>query len=258
MNIDTNAENLHEFYSMLMAQISQVDELLDSTTDQKSAGKRALRNALVNEYSEVWTPVTVSLVEKVSDFDDRQQAAVFFAIIRELESAFNKTADAYLDAIFESQPKAETVSVSEDEIKALNEQRSALYKNIKTVRELALVFGGTEADYPMPKVRTGARGPRGKRAINEYSWSINGEALTGDDNSLLAISKKYEYASSAELRKAMLATLTDSEGKPLKDLKDPPNPIVFTLPNGDVLTGNRPVNLNDDEDDDEGDEDTED
>jgi hypothetical protein len=136
---------------------------------------------------------------------------------------------------------------------ALRQQRSVVYKNLKTMRDLALMFGGAEDNFPMPKVRTGARGPRGKRAISEYSWSVNGVALTGDENSLLHVSKKYEFESVAALRKAIQAVLVDDEGNALKDLKDPPNPIVFSLPNGDTLTGNRPVSENgeDDEDSDE-------
>jgi hypothetical protein len=265
MNVGT-PDNLKEFYDTLYAQINALDEALDSTTDQKTAGKRSIRNELVREFEEVpgendtdsgWKAFSDALIEKLSEFPDRQQAGLYFGLAKALESAFEKTADAYVDSIFEAQPKVEQVQVSDEQIAAMNQQRSALYKNLKTMRDLALMFHGNEADYPLPKVRTGARGPRGKRAISEYSWSINGVALTGDENSLLSVSKKYEYESVAALRKAIQAALVDAEGNPLKDLKDPPNPIVFNLPNGDVLSGNRPVvsESDDDSDEDETDED---
>jgi len=258
-------ENLKEFYDALFAQITALDEALDSTTDQKTAGKRSIRNELVREFEEVpgeddtdsgWKVFSEALIEKLSEFPDRQQAGLYFGLTKALEAAFEKTADAYVDSIFEAQPKVEQVQISEDQLAAMNQQRSALYKNLKTMRDLALMFKGSEADYPLPKVRTGARGPRGKRAISEYSWSINGVALTGDDNSLLAVSKKYEFESVAALRKAIQTSLVDEEGNPLKDLKNPPNPIVFNLPNGDVLSGNRPVvDTTDDDSDDEDDTD---
>jgi hypothetical protein len=246
-------DNIQEFYTALFEQIVQIDEVLDSTTDQKSAGKRSIKNSIVEETKDEWEVTANSLVEKIAEMDERTQVGVYLGFVRMLEKAFDKVSETYVDNLFDTQPKQEQKVISDKDLAALTQQRSVVYKNLKTMRDLALMFGGAEDNFPMPKVRTGARGPRGKRAISEYSWSVNGVALTGDENSLLHVSKKYEFESVAALRKAIQAVLVDDEGNALKDLKDPPNPIVFSLPNGDTLTGNRPVSENgeDDEDSDE-------
>lgn len=47
--VSTDTQNFKPIYDELFKAISEIDEFLDSVSDQKSAGKRAVTNALVNE-----------------------------------------------------------------------------------------------------------------------------------------------------------------------------------------------------------------
>jgi len=248
-------------YTSVMEKLNAVDELLDSTTDAKTAGKRALRNEMVKKFESDWQPIA----KQVSDFlsqlsDPEQKFGVFYALVRALNETFDKPADEYLAAKVDENktdpnaPKPE--QLTDDQIRQLSEQRSLLYKNAKQTRELALLFGGTEETFPLPKKRTGTRGKRGMRAITMYDWQINGAPLSGENNNLLYVSKTYGYEKAADLRKAIQDALE------LKDLKDPPAEITFQLPNKDILFGKRDITATpeasengDDEDDDDDDED---
>jgi len=252
-------------YSDIMSQLNALDEALDSTVDAKSAGKRALRNKLVVQYEGDWKPSVDSLVTSLSEFPVEQRVAVFSAFISQLNKAFDAEAQKYLEDQVESNKTdtSEAPTFTDEQIKKLSEDRSALYKAAKNTRELAILFGGTEEQFPLPKKRTGTRGKRGKRAISMYDWSINGEALKDDENSLLWVANKYGYENVAALRKAIQESLTDAEGKPLKDLKDPPSPITFALPGGFILVGVRDLSEpttdsesdSDEDDEDDGEED---
>lgn len=227
--------SLTGMYGDFFKKIEEIDDLLDSQSDQASAGKRALRNRIVEKFEEQNTPQVERVVSQIAALENlEEKVAIFSALVKGLNTAFEKEVDEYLQKTVDENKKTQpTETLSDDQIKALGEQRSLLYKNMKGVRELAFLYGGKEDAFPVPPKRVGTVGKRGKRAISLYDWTINGEAVGENDNNLLAISKKYNYDSAADLRKAIMEALS------LKDLKNPPSPLVFTLPGGDVLSGTR-------------------
>lgn len=249
---------LKEMYDSFQGVLNGIDEALDSTVDAKSAGKRAHRNRIVDSFKDDWEPVSNEMVANLRAFDLEKRVAFFSAFQKALTEAFEKEVDEYLIKLVEENKPAEgeTPTFTEDQIKELQTQRSAMYKQMKTTRELALIFKADPEAFPLPRKRTGTHGKRGTRAINTYQWAINGEDLSDEKNKILWISKEYDYENAAAFRKALM----DSLG--LKDLKEPPADITFALPNGDVLTGHRDISEDtangeseDDEDDEDDDED---
>lgn len=249
-------EDLGGVYTKLLSQISELDTTLDATKDQKTAGKRLLRKEMMEEHNEEISKISEQIVNKLNTYDDRQKFAVFFGIATALSDAFGESGDKFLTTIVESQPVPEKITLSEEEMKALTERRSALYKHAKTIRELAIMFEGSEADFPMPKRRSGGAGVRGKRKMSLYTWKVNGADFT-DTPYLVKLAERFGLGTAAGLRKAIMDQLE------LTDLKNPPNPLTFTAPNGEILIGIRPEDSgeededngeDDDEDDDEDDE----
>jgi hypothetical protein len=240
-------------YSDVMNQLSDIDEALDSTVDAKSAGKRALRNRLMEQFTESWTPAVTATIEHLNSVEMSERVAMFSAFIQNLNKAFEEDSNKFLEAQVEANKTdaPEQPTFTEEQIAEMQAKRSELYKAAKSTRELALLFGGTEDLFPMPKKRTGTRGRRGKRAISLYAWSLNGEALSTENNNLAYVAEKYGYDTAAVLRNAIREALG------LKDLKDPPPQITFVLPEGSVLSGVRDLSEEADTstDDDEDDED---
>lgn len=245
-------EDLGGVYTKLLSQISELDATLDATKDQKTAGKRLLRKEMIEEHNEEITKISTQIVNQLNKYDDRQKFAVFFGIATALSDSFGEPSDKFLTTIVESQPVPEKITLSEEEMKALTERRSALYKHAKTVRELAILFDGTEEDFPMPKRRSGGAGVRGKRKMSLYTWKVNGTDFT-DTPYLVKLAERFGLGTAAGLRKAIMEQLE------LEDLKNPPNPLTFNAPNGEILIGIRPedseVDDSEDDDDDEDDDD---
>ena len=95
--------------------------------------------------------------------------------------------------------------ISEDEAEALRKTRSALYQQVKSVRELAIqIQEATEEDenWKMPKMRRGAHGKRGKRALSLYSWFFNGEEVE-DVDTVREVSAHLGYDKAADFTQAL-------------------------------------------------------
>lgn len=239
-------EDLGGVYTKLLGQLNEIDATLDATKDQKTAGKRLLRKEMIEKHQEEIDNVSSQIIKRLGEYTDDQKFAVFFGIATALSDAFSESGDKYLTAIVDSQPVPEKITLSEEEMKALTERRSALYKHAKSVRELATMFGGSEADFPMPKRRSGGSGVRGKRKMSLYTWTVNDDPFT-DTPPLVKLAEKFGLGTAAGLRKAIMEQLA------LADLKNPPNPLTYNAPNGDVLVGIRPEDSEADEESDEDD-----
>ena len=61
-------------------------------------------------------------------------------------------------------------------------------KQAKTLIEMAYTFGEAKGDienepdpgWPLPRIRRGSIGPRGKRALTLYTWSIDGNEVDNE------------------------------------------------------------------------------
>ena len=247
-DIDTH-EDLGGVYGKLLAQLSEIDNTLDATKDQKTAGKRLIRKEMIEKFEDQWQNIAKQIIDRLNQFDtDEERLAFYWGIGNALSDSFNEKGETYLNQQIESRPVPEKLVLSDEEMKALTERRSTIYKHAKTVRELAMMFGGSENEFPVPKRRSGGSGVRGKRAISLYTWSINAVPFT-ESPPLVKLAEKYNYGTATALRKAIQDQLQ------LADLRDPPTPLNFNLPTGEVLTGIRPEGVEADTDDDDEDDD---
>lgn len=233
-------------YGALYARLTNLDEILDTAADP--LGRRAFVNALVKEYKPLWDQLVESFKGVVTGTpelaDERVFAGVFNGFMKQMELDYRAPVDATVAKIVDSQPKSETPAVSPEELAETSKLRSDTYKQLKMLRTVSLMIGGSEEEFPEPTKRTGSRGPRGPRAITNFDWSIDGTPLQGEQNNLTYIAKEHGYEKSADLRKAM-------KEKGI-NVSEPPDRIDFSLKDGKTLTGaKRAVNQEEDEDDDE-------
>lgn len=244
------------YYKQTMSQVEAIDEKLDAGLD--STGKRKLTNELVEKYqgddeNDGWKQVTDTLIPQMEEMSEEEMVGSFYGLIRTLSDKFKEAADNWLQKQIDSQPKVED-TLSETERKELSEARSELAESAKMIVKMATTFGLCSETEPwaLPK-RRGAVGKRGKRALTLYSWSIDGEELANDVNSVKGVSQELGFEKSADFTKALRDAKIDT--------KEPPNEFTVTL-NGKSLTGVRkaedvtePETSDDDEDsEDEDDE----
>lgn len=229
-------------YKEVMEQIKDLDETLDALSDTKSAGKRATKNAIMQEFESAWKEKANGVVNGLKNIaDEKQRWAIYYGFVETLTKAFNDEADNWVEKIVDSQPKVERPNLTAQQIADLSTKRSTLYKTAKSIREMATLFGFNADEFEAPRRRGGGFGLRGPRAISEFDWSVDGRALEGDNNKLTFVAKTYGFKDVAELRDAIAKATPDPSDptKTLDSLKDPPDRLTFTLPNGSILMGQR-------------------
>ena len=243
----------------LSNEAARLDELIGQSSSP-TAGKRAFINRLVNE-----STVNVdSVVDYVSNMSDVvSQIAFMNKMVKTLNDKFGAQFDAYIDAQVAAQPKVET---SFDEVTELIRQRKDVANKWSAVKAVWPVVHGDPndpdydiSDIPEPKKMTGLRGLRGPRPLSNYQYSLNGNALTGEDNKLKTIAAQLTKKdkddktvpwTAADLRSFFVQS-AKAEGTEF-DVKSAPDIFSFTLPNGNVLSASKVVD-EEDEDDDEPD-----
>jgi hypothetical protein len=213
--------SLTEIHAELMASIQEIDQVLDTLSGSKTAGRRKIINDMVSNAEGTWQPVA----EQVSDFlkgmDESQRTAVFFGVVETLRKEFEKAASSYVEAVVDAQPKQEAV-VTPEQAEQLNANRKELYAKIKPIVELAEQIEGETLE--MPKVRRGSSGPRGKRAMSLLTYFIDGEEV---DMTPGQIAKENGYEAAKDFTQALrdagydVSTVTEINN--------------FKLPNGKVL-----------------------
>lgn len=240
-------------YRVVKEKIDALDEQLDALSDRKGAGKRALINAMIEEQKEDWGGTLQNFSAALSNVENEKgfevAAGIYYGFLKAITDQFKEKFDKFVQEKVDAQPVTQVVEMSPEEVEKLSEQRKAYAKQAKMIMELGTTLGANEDDFPKIKVRTGARGKRGPRALSLFDWFIDGEALSGEDNSLLAVSRAHGYEKKADLTKAM------KDGG--IDTKEPEDQITFTLKDGKVLTGQKRADAMSDEED-EDDEDDED
>jgi gamma-glutamylcysteine synthetase len=234
--------DLQALHDDLHKQIDKIDEVLDSQTNQKTAGKRTIVNQLIEKSEQTWKPVGSQLVEQLKGADIDTQIGIYYGLVRHLNNEFQKALSEAVEAKVADIPDTPANAIPEEELKSLSSIRSELYAKVKTLVEMNDTFGAG-ADMHMPKRRTGARGKRGPRAITAYTWEIDGQSF----DKLKDVAEVYDqYEKTADLTKAM------REAK--IDLKNPEERIEFTLPDGKILVGTKdPDKVATEDSDDDGD-----
>lgn len=253
-----------DMYKNFTATINDIDEVLDAAQGGRAAGKRAILNGLVSENQDA----VDNAVNEFSNFldsieDENTRAAIYHGVVKGLGKKYDGTVESVLENLVKDVPEAPPVP--EDKQKEMAEMRKILWDKVKSAREFLQMVGANPEDYPLPKTRRGGRGKRGARAISQYTWSLDGEKLTGDADSLLAISKSLGFEKKSQLTALMKASPGKDEAGvdiPGLNLTDPPDPIDFVLsvensPDGreHSLHGVRKVVNEEANEDDEDDED---
>lgn len=253
--------SLQEVYSTIMTDLKGVDEKLDLASDPKAAARRRILDSLIETAKSNWQGVTQQITSHVSTLGPDVALGFYYGLMNALHDNFKEKFDKSIAEKVEAEP-VEQINLSDEETKALSEKRSEIYKQVKAIRELASLFGSSGEEFALPKKRTGGRGPRGPRTITMYDWTVNGEVLTGENNTLAAIAKAHGYERTMELREAM-----KKAGIVISSLQTPAE-VTFQLKDGKTLTGKWNSELaakmasqeeegDEDEDEEEGGEDSE-
>jgi hypothetical protein len=199
------------WYKKLMSSVYQIDDVLDAQADAASGGKRKFTNELVDSTKDVWSPVTDQLSIQLNEMVEEQRAGAFYGFVRTLSETFKEDIDKWITMQIESRPKVEVETISEDEKKKLQEDRSNFNKQIRAIIEMAYTFGEADGDlddnpdpnWPMPKVRRGSVGKRGKRALTLFTWSIDGNEIDEDNDSTKGVATLLGFEKTAEFTQAL-------------------------------------------------------
>jgi len=227
--------DLFESYATAMRGVTQIDEQLDSLTDAKGAGKRAHVNSLVTAQEANVQTLVQNLTEKLGNAEPTVVVGFVTGLLRSLKNTFDPTINTYTETWAKENLSDETTAatLSDEEIKALEAQRSDYYKMVKTLRELAIQLqivdeGDADLQFPLAKKRTGSRGSRGPQVWSLYNYFVDDEPVD-DEDSLTDIAKANGFAKRKELTD-FIASQMGEKWKPGKDFS-------VTLPNEKVLEG---------------------
>jgi hypothetical protein len=235
-------------------EIQVIDEKIAAASGSQSAGKRAIANRLIEANQETVDQLVSQVAEYLKQLDDASLAGVFSGVVKNLSTQFDEKVNTYLTAEAEAR-KSEQPEVSQEELTGLVTDRKRLSDEYKALRNILEMFGSDVSGIPEPKKMTGARGPRGKRAISMFQFAIDGANLSVAENSLSKVAEVGGFEASE-----------DSEGKKvtaLKQLKaylkenyefdtsEPPDTFSFKLPNGKVFSGVKFESTGDEEDEEE-------
>jgi hypothetical protein len=233
-------------YKELMNLINKIDEKLDAGSE--TARRKEFVDNLVSSYQSDWEPVTKALIPQMENMSAEALAANYHGIIRALNEAYKKAVDSHVNEAFEAIPQEDIAQASEAEKKALSEERSKLYAQVKAVIPMAATFNVDLGDDPMPR-RRGAAGKRGKRALSLYSWTVDGQVLSEDDNDPKGVAAILGFEKASGLTEFLKTVEID--GKKI-NTTNPPEEFTFTY-NGKEVYAKRETDDadNDDADDDD-------
>lgn len=240
-------------FEALNSKVKELDEILDAASDQKGAGRRAVINQLVTNNQTMVDSVTAQIVEGLADMTDEQKYGVYFGVLRGLRGTFDERGIEFANSLVETRPQ---VQVDPAEVTAANNERSDKVGQMKHLKAILEAVAPEEAvELKVPRRRS-TGGPRGKRAISWYAWTVDGNAT---DKNLTEIAKDMGYARPADLRDEMKAANIN--------LTTPPDVIEFTTSGNVKLVGTKDANApdwsevdtenGDDEDEDEDENETE-
>jgi hypothetical protein len=251
IEIHDDDSQVRQWYGRLINQTLEIDAKVDAGSDTET--RKRVTSDLVENQQGIWEPSVNHLkmaLEKVRDEEgDRDKfVGIYLGIVRGLSSLFKNEVEAYVDTLVEQAPTPDDV-LSEEDKKALMEERKALVGQIRTIIEMAKTFNEFDESNPWyePK-RRGAVGSRGKRALSFYNWTIDGQTLPEDEQSVAGVYPKVGFTKAADLTAALKAAGIDTT--------NPPREFSVTV-NGKtvVATDTRPEGEEDDDDEAEESED---
>jgi len=243
------AMDLKEKFDELQQTLDVIDEKLDSRDGGTGTIRTAILKGMIAETEENWRKILNQLVEHLAGAPDRARIGFYYGLVRGLDKEFGKEAKKSIDAEVEQAPKIEPL-ISEEEVEPLMEQRKKVYAMIKSLREMAELFGDDDLEeMPAPRRRGGApKGKRGPRALSFFTWDIEGTEYASLKDVIAAVPI---YDRVADLTAAMRAAKIDTS--------KPGDEIRFELPDGRILVGTKnadaPANADSDSDDDDDDDD---
>jgi hypothetical protein len=261
LTINEGDSEVRQMYVKLMNSVVDIDDKISAGTE--AAGTRKFTNDLVSENESEWKGVSERLsnmLTLVRDGDPEKgtepnfEAFVgsFYGIQKTLAKQFKEAADAWIKQQVEALPKSDTPEASEAEKAQLVKARQELVKQLKTVIDMAVIFGDTDEDHKwaMPK-RLGAVGKRGKRALSSYNWFIDDVAMEGDDNSVAGVSKALGFEKSADFTTELRNQKVMIDGKEENfDTKTPPVEFTFNIRGKEVYGVKQDENAESEEDED--------
>lgn len=243
--------DLRSIYETGMQNVTEIDTKLDSLTDQETAGKRKVSNDLIEQTRSEWEGFLASAVKQMENMQPEILSGVYLALQRGLKDKFESPTNEFISTQVQDMPPVQPL-ISEDEAEELRKTRSALYQQVKSVRELAIQVGEASEDDPewkMPKMRRGAHGKRGKRALSYYEWFFNGDQVE-DVNTVRDVAAHLGYAKAADFTAALREAGIET--------RNPPTPsFEFNHPSGVVVTAVRDEEADEDVDEENGDEEVE-
>jgi hypothetical protein len=103
---------------------------------------------------------------------------------------------------------------------------------------MAYTFGEATGDpennpdplWPKPKIRRGAFGKRGPRALSFYTWAVDGIGMEGDDDNNKGVSQKLGFTKVSDFTKALKEQKVNTT--------EPPDEFTVTI-NGHEINAKR-------------------
>jgi hypothetical protein len=245
------AMDLKEKFDELQVTLDAIDVKLDSRDGGATTIRTAIVKDLIASTEENWSVVLNQLVEHLAadDVTDEARIGFYYGLMRGLDKKYGKDAKKAIDTAVEHAPKVEPL-ITEEEVEPLMEQRKKVYAMIKSLRDMAELFGDDDLEeMPAPRRRGGApKGKRGKRALSYFTWEIEGTDYA-DLKEVIAAVPVYDRV--ADLTAAMRAAKIDTT--------KPGDEIEFELPDGRILKGTKsadaPTDADDSAEDDNGEDD---
>lgn len=254
---DTGINVTPEMYRQRAAELQDMYDRISQASGSKSAGKRAIANRLVEANQEAVNTVVEQISNYLSGLDDAALAGVFTGLTKQIENSFSERVSNFLEAEAAAS-KTDAPPISPDEVVKLSEEYKTGVKELGLLKSVLTMFGQADkvADIPEPKRMTGARGPRGKRALSQFIYSIGKDELPASEQSITKIAKAHGFEDQ-----------TDDEGKKItaasqlknlilsrNNVEEPselPETWSVKLPDNKVLNAVKSVEDDDDDEDEE-------
>jgi hypothetical protein len=229
-------------------EIEKLDEVIQASSGNKDAGKRALANQIASETETEFKKMVDNLVGALNKIDDvRVLVGATTAIQKAVRENFSENTDKFLSDLVESQ-QTDAPKVSDEELASIIEKRRELVKIYGAMTQILEMLGQDVSDLPTPKKMSGPRGkqgPRGPRVPKNLQWSVDGKERSATTNTLSSMAATLfdPPIKTAEFREFLTNAGFDFENIPAN--------FETTLPSGKTLT----ATLTDDPDEDDETED---
>lgn len=254
---DTGINVTPAMYRQKATELADLYERISQASGNKTAGKRAIANRLVEANQETVNNIVNQITEFLSGLDDSALAGVYTGLTKQVEATFDSKVSAFLEAEANSN-KTEVTPISPEELVTLTEEYKTGVKDLGLLKSVLAMFRQDDqiADIPDPKRMTGARGPRGKRALSQFVYSIGKDQLPADEQSVTKIAKANGFEDSVDENGKKVTAGSQLKALILSRIKveDPselPDEWSVKLPNNKTLNAIKLVDEDDDEDEEE-------